>query len=144
MKCLPVPRPRVYDLYWYFAAERQKVFEARAAGLCQPWTKDPILQTYKFCNVFRAADRVSQYLIRDVVYDVGPCTLADRLFQIVAFRFFSKSKTWDSLRARLGHQPTLADLKNGAFTRALDETKNKNQGLYTGAFILCATKAFGQ
>ena len=29
-----------------------------------PWTEDPILDRYKFCNTYRAADRVSQYLIR--------------------------------------------------------------------------------
>ncbi len=31
-----------------------------------PWAEDSILRAYKFCNVYRATDRVSQYLIRDV------------------------------------------------------------------------------
>jgi len=35
------------------------------------------------------------------------------------------------------------DLASGAFESALDDVKAELGGLYTGAFILCATKAFG-
>ncbi len=94
MKRPPVPRPRIYDLYWYFASERQQMFTRRVAGEPGPWTDDPILGEFKFCNVFRAADRVSQYMIRDVCYDNEPCTPEDRLFQITAFCTFSKTATW--------------------------------------------------
>ena len=53
-------RQDVYDLYWYFAAERQSIFEKKKQGLMAPWTKDKILQEYKFCNSYRVNDRVSQ------------------------------------------------------------------------------------
>ena len=62
------PRQEIYDLYWYFAYERQSIFFKKLRGEKPPWTKDPILQTYKFCNAYRASDRVSQYLIRNVIY----------------------------------------------------------------------------
>lgn len=139
----PTPRPRIYDLYWQFASRRQAVFEKRRSGAPGPWTDDEILQVYKFCNVYRAADRVSQYLIRHVAYTdetVGP---ADRLFQIIAFRTFSSIDTWEGVKEVLGHSPNLADLASGAFVRSLDVVKRRNGGLYTGAFILCANKAFG-
>lgn len=140
----PSPRSRIFDLYWYFAAERQAIFEHRVAGDPQPWTTDPIFQTYKFCNVFRAADRVSQYLIRHVAYHDEPVSPADRLFQIVAFRTFSNIDTWEAVRSFLGRYPTLEDLKANNFTKALDHTKKTQTKLYTGAFILCATNAYGQ
>ncbi|GAB2597054.1 nucleotide kinase domain-containing protein [Kribbella endophytica] len=144
MKRSPTPRKGIYELYWHFASERQKAFERRVAGLSAPWTDDPILQEYKFCNVFRAADRVSQYLIRDVAYHEEECSPEDRLFQIVAFRTFSKIKTWRTVRELLGHYPTLDDLASNNFVDALGEAKRLNGGLYTGAFILCATDAYGQ
>lgn len=144
MKCSPVPRQGAYELYWYFASERQRAFERRIAGWPFPWTDDPILQTYKFCNAYRAADRVSQYMISEVCYHGEPCAPEDRLFQIVAFRTFSKIETWRSVRAFLGRYPTLDDLGDGGFAKALDHAKKKNGGLYTGAFILCATDAYGQ
>jgi hypothetical protein len=75
-----------------------------SGGLSQPkaQTEDPILREFKFCNVFRAADRVSQYMIRDVCYHDEPCTPEDRLFQIAAFRTFSKTATWPTVRDVLG------------------------------------------
>lgn len=144
MKRPPVPRPQVYDLYWHFAAERQQAFERRLAGEPAPWTSDRVLQTFKFCNVFRAADRVSQFLIKEVAYSVERCAPEDRLFQIVAFRVFSKIDTWRSIRSFLGRDPVIRDLDNGSFAQALDYAKQTNGGLYTGAFILCATNAYGK
>jgi hypothetical protein len=141
----PVPRKRIYDLYWYFASERQATFERRAAGALPPWTDDPVLLTYKFCNVYRAADRVSQYLIRQVAYHTETDTTPeDRVFQIVAFRTFSKVETWETVQQLIGRYPTLDDLASCRFKAALDETRHRNGGLYTGAFILCATNAYGQ
>jgi alpha-glutamyl/putrescinyl thymine pyrophosphorylase clade 1 len=140
----PVPRPGAYDLYWAFASRRRAVFEARVAGRPAPWTGDAILREYKFCNVFRAADRVSQYMIRNACYHDEPCGDEDRLFQIVAFRTFSRIATWRSVRSFLGWYPTLEDLASGRFTQALEIARTVTGRLYTSAFILCATDAYGQ
>ena len=140
----PTPRKGVYEIYWQFAAERQRVFEARVAGTRWPWTEDRILREYKFCNVYRAADRVSQYLIRDVAYRQDDSSPADRLFQIVAFRNFSSIRTWETVTEILSRSPRIADIESGLFENALTEAKNRNGGLYTGAFILCATDAYGR
>ncbi|MFZ5685711.1 MAG: nucleotide kinase domain-containing protein [Pseudomonadota bacterium] len=133
----------MYELYWTFAARRQAAFEKRLAGEPAPWSDDPILQTYKFCNVFRATDRVSQYMIRNVAYAADAGEFQDRLFQIVAFRTFSNIATWESLRCQFGEAPKLVHLRSPRFEAALDRAKTDNGGLYTGAFILCASKAFG-
>ncbi len=142
-KAEPRVRQGVYELYWKFASKRQAAFEARAAGRPSPWTEDPILQTYKFCNVFRAADRVSQYLIREIAYGQEEQTPEDRLFQTVAFRTFSSPRTWEALRSEFGRHPLIEDLVDGTFERALSRQKERVGGLYTGAFILCANKAYG-
>lgn len=39
-----------------FIQERQAIFDRRAAGKPKPWTKDEILQSYRFCNVRREND----------------------------------------------------------------------------------------
>lgn len=144
MRGTPTPRERIFDLYWYFAAERQAAFQRRVEGLPPPWTNDPILATFKFCNVYRAADRVSQFMIRDVCYADEPSTAEDRLFQITAFRTFSKPATWQAVRGFLGGRaPVIDDLTNAAFGQALEHARAQLGGLYTGAFILCATDAYG-
>jgi hypothetical protein len=83
-------------------------------------------------------------MIREVCYHGEVCAAEDRLFQIVAFRTFSKIETWRSVRRYLGRYPILDDLADGAFAKALDHARAENGGLYTGAFILCATDAYGR
>jgi len=70
----------------YFITEREAVRVARAAGRPAPWTADPILRTYRFCNVRRADDRVSRWLLdnwygphKDHPNILAACALA-RLF----------------------------------------------------------------
>ncbi len=58
----------VYETFWRFAAERQRVFFLRLEHHPPPWTHDPVLSVHKFTNAYRASDRVSQYLIRHVIY----------------------------------------------------------------------------
>jgi hypothetical protein len=61
----------------------------------------------------------------------------------VAFRTFSRIETWESLTQQFGGAPCLEHLRSGEFESALSLAKIKHGGLYTGAFILCANKAFG-
>lgn len=63
------PKPNiVYDTYWRFAAERQEIFFKRVKEQNPPWTEDKILSLFKFTNAYRVTDRVSQYLIKNVIY----------------------------------------------------------------------------
>lgn len=50
----------------YWIREREAIRTKRLAGCLPPWTIDPILSEFRFCNVRRRDDRVSQWL-RDVV-----------------------------------------------------------------------------
>jgi len=139
-----IPRPGVYELYWKFAYERQKILDARLAGKPAPWTDDAILLQYKFCNTFRAADRVSQYMIRDVCYREEQNLPEDRLFQIVTFRIFSNIATWEMVLQYLGHAPVINDLETGTFEAALEHAKRTNGKLYTHAFILASPSVYGR
>lgn len=144
---LPSPRPEVYDLYWKFAAERNAIFEKRLRGEPRPWTTDPILQTYKFCNTFRAVDRVSQYGIEFVSNwsEKNPHGYEDidHLLQIVAFRLFNRSETWGGLVA-FNAVPTRQNVRDGRLLRALEQVKKRDGKLFGNAFIICATNAFGE
>ena len=137
------PRPDVFDAYWRFASERQRIFKARQQDDDGPWTEDPILARYKFCNTFRASDRISQYLISRVIY--GPQAQGldpeDVFLRIVLFRLFSKERTWEALETATGgvRRETLDVERLGVL---LDELR-RDGPIYTGAFILCAHDAYG-
>lgn len=40
-----------------FASERMRVWEKKESGLGEPYSHDPILQKYRFCNIYRELDR---------------------------------------------------------------------------------------
>lgn len=52
------------DTLVYYLHERERVRLAKDRGDSRPWTKDPILQTFKFTNVIRANDWTTQQLMR--------------------------------------------------------------------------------
>lgn len=61
-------------------------------------TEDSILREYKFTNVYRACDRVSQYLLRYVIYNnVEKYSPEDMLLRILVFKIFNKIETWEYL-----------------------------------------------
>lgn len=61
-----IPQPdRLIEPLLYWAKERESIRKKKEAGDAPPWTQDPILQTYRFCNVRRRDDRVSRWLIEN-------------------------------------------------------------------------------
>ena len=110
----------------------------------RPWTDDPILARFKFCNTFRAVDRVSQYMITEVACGPPDGDHADLMMRIVAFRTFSCIATWEGLRRELGGEPRVAHLASSRLRACAGRRGGRAMaGLYTAAFILCANKAFG-
>ncbi|GAA2735280.1 hypothetical protein GCM10010360_28620 [Streptomyces nogalater] len=124
----------VFDTYWRFAAARQKVYEARLAGGEGPFTDDPILQRYRFTNCFRAADRVSQDLIGDVIYR-GDQRWEEVFFRTLLFKIFNKTSTWRLLEAALGEVRWDA-YDYQVFDRVLSRAFAAGQRLYSAAYIV--------
>ena len=56
------PRYSRVRLYFATARERYAVYLRRSQGQRPPWTKDPILINYRFCNVYRELDKVTRWL----------------------------------------------------------------------------------
>ncbi|MEW5686184.1 MAG: nucleotide kinase domain-containing protein [Pseudomonadota bacterium] len=93
----------VYETYWRFAAERLAMFYRRLRGEPAPWTDDPILRAHRFTNSYRAADRVSQYLIGEVQYRPDrPTAPREVFFRTLLFKIFNRIDTWEALEAALG------------------------------------------
>lgn len=124
----------VYDTYWRFAAMRQEVFFRRVHQLPPPWTDDQILSHFKFTNAYRASDRVSQFLIRSVIY-AGSQQPDEVFFRTILFKLFNKIETWQLLESAVG---SLAkdnfDLR--LFDTVLTGAINRKQPIYSGAYIM--------
>ena len=133
------PTP-VFDTYWRFAARRQAIYEARVAGRNGPWTSDPVLLAHRFTNCYRAADRVSQFAIREVAYR-GDQHSDELIFRILLFKFFNRIDTWRLLTAELG-TPALASFDVNRYGAVLDAAFARGQRLYSAAYVMPAP-AFG-
>jgi len=134
-------RQEVFDTYWKFAALRQEVFFGRLRNLPQPWIDDEILNTFKFCNTYRASDRVSQYLIRSVIYN-GSQNEEEVIFRILLFKIFNKIETWEYLQNRLG-EIRLTTFNFDVYSNLLQNAMDSGLAIYTSAYMSCANKAFG-
>jgi alpha-glutamyl/putrescinyl thymine pyrophosphorylase clade 1 len=119
--------------YWRLAAERQRVYHARLAGEPAPWTDDEVVSQYRFTNAYRAADRVSQDLIR-VIY-TGSQDPDDVLLRILLYRFFNKPQTWQAIEGTLG-EVTAADFDMEACGAILDQALAQGQRIYSAAYIV--------
>jgi len=124
----------VFDSYWRFAAERQAIFFKRLNALLFPWTDDPILSRHKFTNAYRASDRVSQYLIRNVVYKGDP-SWREIFFRVLLFKLFNKIETWELLTNSLP-EPLTTTTPLRFISRILSQAKSAGQKIYSGAYIM--------
>lgn len=133
-KLAPMRPTPVYDTYWRFAAERQAIFFRRVRGQNQPWTDEPILREYKFTNAYRASDRVSQYLIRHVIYD-GDQSSDEVFFRTLLFKVFNRIDTWELLQRELGSL-TWADYAYERYDRVLAQAIGCGERIYSAAYIM--------
>lgn len=119
--------------YWTVATERQRVYHARLAGLPGPWTDDEIISRYRFTNAYRAADRVSQDLIR-VLY-TGSQQPEDLLLRTLLYRFFNKPTTWSALEA-INSGVTWSSFHVELYAEKLDTMLAHGQRVYSAAYIV--------
>ena len=139
---LPTKRTEVFDTYWRFAAERQSIFFKRFKGEKPPWTNDPILQQHKFTNAYRASDRVSQYLIKHVIYE-GNQDPDEVFFRTILFKTFNKIETWKLLLKKFG-EISWDEFDFKTYDKFLSESKNNKVRIYSGAYIMpSGGKSFG-
>lgn len=130
----PTKPTKVFETYWRFAAERQAIFFRRFTGNSSPWTDDPILREFKFTNVYRASDRVSQYLIRHVIYE-GDQSPEEIFFRTLLFKTFNRIETWELLRNELG-DVSYADYSFDHIDGILTSAMQRGTRIYSAAYIM--------
>jgi NTP pyrophosphatase (non-canonical NTP hydrolase) len=139
----PLRPTEVYDTYWRFAAERQRVFFKRLEGHPPPWTEDEVLRAFKFTNAYRASDRVSQYMIRNVIYRDDLPDLRDEVFfRILLFKVFNRIETWELLEKELG-QVVWEGFSFKRYDRILTGAMARGQRIYSAAYIMPSAGSLG-
>lgn len=75
------------DVFWYWIKEREEIRKKKEAGAPWPWTRDPVLQEFRFTNVFREHDAVTKWIRPLREQYIGD---ASQIHRILAARFFNR------------------------------------------------------
>ena len=135
----------VFRAYWQFAANRQLIFYRRLKGANNPeLVCDPILSDYRFTNSYRASDRVSQYLIRDVIWNQSAnWSEEDHFFRTLLFKLFNRIETWRALEKEFGII-SWSTYKFETYDALLSQRQSAGERNYSAAYIMpSAGSVFG-
>lgn len=122
--------------FFDYAKERQRILLNRRMGQHPPWTKDPVLQQFSFCNIFREDDRTTEWFRKNIR---DPLDHPDRrcraynnhrliVLATVAFRWFNRIETGEHIKDIL--------LKDGWNEKKIRKAVKGLSPLITGAYII--------
>lgn len=122
----------------YFIWEREVIRIVKERGDDKPWTKDPVLGKYKFTNIRRKDDRVSKWIIDNVI---TPNTGRQDLWFIL---LITRLINWPPTLQHLIEDAILfgnsTDFNPVEFSDSVERFKAKGGKVYSGAYMVYPTK----
>lgn len=133
----PVLNEENFKHLYNFIVRRYLIHKRKdVQGKPAPWTKDPILQEFKFTNVRREHDRETRWVLNNIVHNPA-LSYENKLMNIILYRMFNKSVTIEAFGVPLAYP-----IDEGK-TRAALKQKLKDEPKYTfftNAFLTCGLK----
>lgn len=117
-----------------FIVARHRIWEARNRGESWPWTEDPILQQYRFCNVYRNLDKETQLIHRNWLDTHSGDK--DLWFAMVVARLIN---WWPTLAELRYPDPFLVK----PFVKVMDARRARGDKVFTGAYMVRADAVVG-
>ena len=93
--------PASEDDFWNFVVARHEIFHRRfELQQPPPWTSESLLESHKYCNVYRELDRTSLWYITHVARPDLPLLPEDKprlVYSTIAYRFWNNPTTYGCL-----------------------------------------------
>ena len=126
-----------------FVAERHAIYERRLAGKKKPWTKDPILSKYRFCNVYRELDKVTIWIRRNMTEKYADQRNFDLWFQFCIARLLNLPESLEPLGYCAFGWDQRVDGLSGAqrMIRILHKRSKAGENVFNGAYIVSTNGA---
>lgn len=116
--------------FFEYARERYMIFQKRQADQPKPWTHDPILQKYRFCNVFREDDKVTVWFRENVRNPLR--SDAAVVMACIVFRYVNCIPTGEKLlRAGLFHR-----WNSSEFAAVMKQIKDSGKPMLGAAYMI--------
>lgn len=135
------------DAFWKFIFDRHMIWYKRFILKHEaPWTDDPIMQTFKFTNVYRELDRGTIYLLDNILGNKG-LSEVEQVFNIIFYRMFNRIETYEAAGSQLlsnsiKNPGTLVWANRRVTWELLGERYEKDMPLWTDAHMVCAYEHF--
>ena len=126
--------PRVEDFAAYMI-ERHGIYLKRKAGEPGPWTHDLILGQYRFCNIFRELDTVTQWIHNNI--RVPYADHPNLWFMLCIARYINRPETLAEM-IDTGAFPNNEHFTLSRMTQALEYRASRKEPVYTGAYMIRA------
>lgn len=120
--------PSAIEQLHYWIRERERIREQKEAGKPRPWTSDPVLQQFKFCNVRREDDRVTRWFAenwRSGTYWMEP--------NFVPAIIMGRVINWPDTLAEIGFP---FEWDKELVYQTLERRKARGDKVYTGAYMV--------
>lgn len=115
------------ERFLYWMDERQRIYRKRQSGHPFPWTIDPILRTFRFCNVYREQDRVTIWIRQH--WREPYCNHPNLWFAMCIARAIN----WPDTLAAIGFPDRW---RPGNVLRVMTTRQERGLKIYTGAYML--------
>lgn len=122
-------RAALVDRFLGFIKERELIRLRKEAGFPWPWTKDKILQMYKFTHVHRCYDRTTDCLVKEFYNPNRDHAPAVILYNCGVFRWFGSIEFARVLGWQTSHHGT-------RMKRLAAKELKKDRKVFTGAYII--------
>lgn len=114
-------------LFW--VTERDEIRKKKELKLPKPWTDNPILQTYRFCNVYREDDRVTKWIHENWLLSAEWRGHINMPFAMCVARMVNLPETLEELGFPQGWEP-------GRFIEVLASRKSTGLKVWTSAYMI--------
>lgn len=125
-------KPTVLD-FFEFIYDRQKIWRDRKEGKTRPWTKDPILQKFCFCNVYRELDKCTVHLLSAIINN-SKLSIQDKIFNIILYRRFNTPDFFDVFGVQNSN-----DFQWEKLIKCMDKRAEQGNNLFNSAYIISQT-----
>lgn len=124
--------PEKLQQFYDFICERQNVWYNRhVKKKDSPWTEDPILQKYRFCNAYRELDGGTTYIIDRVLNQ--DFSDEKKFLNVVAYRFFNIRGLFENVF------PDVLDPETyhwKTYEPILDEYRKSGKSIFSDAYLI--------
>lgn len=118
-----------WEIFLYWISERERIRQAKVAGRPRPWTLDPLLRDYRWCNVRRMDDKVSQWLLRAWY---GQASMEGSLVAATLARLIN----WPDALHAISEGRFFHTAQISFAAQRLQALKDRGQKVFTGAYIV--------